>query len=51
VPDLIWQNSSTGQVNVNYYGGAGGATLIGFAVLSSGGPALAGWSVVAALPL
>jgi len=51
VPDLIWQNSNTGQVNVNYYGGAGGATLIGFAVLSSGGPALAGWSVVAAWPL
>jgi hypothetical protein len=48
VPDLIWQYSSTGQVNVNYYGGSGGATLTGFAVLREGGPELAGWKVVAA---
>jgi hypothetical protein len=48
VPDLIWQNSSTGQVNVNYYGGGGGATLIGEAMLRAGGSELAGWSVVAA---
>ena len=48
VPDLIWQNSITGQVNVNYYGGPGGATLTGYAVLRAGGSELAGWSVVAA---
>ena len=47
VPDLVWQNSSTGQVNVNYYGGAGGSTLTGYAVLNSGA-GTAGWSVVAA---
>jgi FG-GAP-like repeat len=47
VPDLIWQNHSTGQVNVNYYGGGGGAKLTGFAVLNSGA-GTAGWSVVAA---
>jgi hypothetical protein len=50
VPDLIWQNSSTGQVNVNYYGGAGGATLTGYAVLNSGA-GTAGWSVVAAVDM
>ena len=47
-PDLVWQNQSTGQVNVNYYGGSGGATFIGYAVLNSGGAATAGWSVVGA---
>jgi hypothetical protein len=47
VPDLIWQNSSTGQVNVNYYGGTGGATLTGWAVLNSG-KGTAGWQVKAA---
>jgi Pro-kumamolisin, activation domain/FG-GAP-like repeat len=47
VPDLIWQKTSTGQVNVNYYGGAGGATLIGYAVLNSGA-GTAGWHVVGA---
>jgi len=47
VPDLIWQNASTGQVNVNYYGGSGGATLTGFAVLNNGA-GTAGWKVVAA---
>jgi hypothetical protein len=46
-PDLVWQNQSTGQVNVNYYGGGGGATLIGYAVLNSGA-GTAGWSVVGA---
>jgi hypothetical protein len=30
VPDLIWQNTSTAQVTVNYYGGAGGASLEGY---------------------
>jgi hypothetical protein len=47
VPDLIWQNTSTNQVNVNYYGGAGGSTLTGFAVLNSGA-GTSGWHVVAA---
>jgi len=50
VPDLVWQNTSTGQVNVNYYGGTGGATLIGYAVLNSGA-GTAGWSVVAAVDM
>ena len=44
VPDLVWQNQSTGQVNVNYYGGTGGATLIGWAVLNSGA-GTSGWKV------
>ena len=50
VPDLVWQNQSTGQVNVNYYGGTGGAKLSGWACLndSSG---MGGWSVVGAWPL
>jgi hypothetical protein len=36
VPDLIYQNTQTGQVNVDYYGGAGGTTFIGWACLSCG---------------
>jgi hypothetical protein len=47
VPDLVWQNAGTGQVNVNYYGGSGGASLIGFAVLNSGA-GTTGWTLVAA---
>jgi hypothetical protein len=43
----VWQNQSLEQVNVNYYGGLGGATLTGFAVLRSG-PGIAGWTVVGA---
>jgi VCBS repeat protein len=46
VPDLVWQNTATGQVNVNYYGGTGGATLTGYAVLNTGA-GTAGWSVAA----
>jgi YD repeat-containing protein len=46
VPDLVYQYISTGQVNVDYYGGPGGSTLIGWAVLYSGGNS--GSSVVAA---
>jgi hypothetical protein len=45
VPDLIWQNSSTGQVNINYYGGPAGTTLTGWACLNQG---VTGWSVVGA---
>ena len=47
VPDLIWQNQSTHQVNVNYYGGAGGAKFTGWAMLNNGA-GTGGWSVVAA---
>jgi len=46
VPDLVYMNTSTRQVTVNYYGGEGGATLIGWAYLNSAGEP-AGWSVVA----
>ena len=46
VPDLIFQNTQTHQVNVDYYGGPGGATWIGWAVLSPyPGP---GWYIVSA---
>jgi len=45
VPDLIWQNDTTRQVTVNYYGGAGGATMTGWAWLNSTGNP--GWTVVA----
>ena len=45
VPDLVWQNDTTRQVTVNYYGGTGGVSLIGWNWLNSGG--IPGWSVVA----
>jgi hypothetical protein len=44
VPDLIWQNDTTKQVTVNYYGGAGGAVYQGWNYLNSAG--VPGWSVV-----
>jgi hypothetical protein len=47
VPDLIWEKNATNQVTVNYYGGAGGATMTGWNWLNSGGEP-AGWHVVAA---
>jgi hypothetical protein len=31
-PDLLWQNATTGQVTVNYYGGAGGAVYQGWRI-------------------
>jgi hypothetical protein len=46
VPDLVYMNTSTRQVTVNYYGGAGGATLIGWAWLNQAGEP-AGWTVAA----
>ena len=46
VPDLVWQNDTTGQVNVNYFGGAAGASLMGFAVLYPAGSA-DGWRAAA----
>jgi hypothetical protein len=44
VPDLIWQNDATRQVTVNYYGGAQGATLQGWAWLNSAG--VHGWQAL-----
>jgi hypothetical protein len=44
VPDLVWQNNTTAQVTVNYYGGTGGATLIGWNWLSATG--YPGWTAV-----
>jgi hypothetical protein len=44
VPDLIWQNTTTHQVTVNYYGGPGGATNIGWNWISEAG--VPGWSIV-----
>jgi hypothetical protein len=45
-PDLVWQYGPTRQVSVNYYGGAGGATYLGWAWLNEAG--VAGWTVVGA---
>jgi len=45
-PDLVWQNSTTRQITVNYYGGAGGATYQGWAYLNAAG--VPGWTVVGA---
>jgi hypothetical protein len=44
VPDLVWQNDTTGQVTVNYYGGTQGATLIGWNWLAN--PGYPGWTAV-----
>ena len=44
VPDLVWQNNSTAQVTVNYYGGTGGATLTGWNYLAN--PGYPGWTAV-----
>jgi FG-GAP-like repeat/Beta-propeller repeat len=49
VPDLIWQNDTTRQVTVNYYGGTGGASIIGWNWLNIAGAP--GWTVVAAADL
>jgi len=46
VPDLIWQNNTTRQVTVNYYGGTGGAVYQGWDWLNATGNP--GWTVVAA---
>jgi hypothetical protein len=45
-PDLVWQYGPTRQVSVNYYGGAGGATYLGWAWLNEAG--VARWTVVGA---
>ena len=44
--DLIWQNNSTGQVTVNFYGGSGGATYQGWCWLNVNSNV--GWNVVGA---
>ncbi|MFN7997040.1 MAG: VCBS repeat-containing protein [Bryobacteraceae bacterium] len=46
VPDLVWQNDATRQVTVNYYGGPGGASLVGWNWLNTSNNS--GWRVVAA---
>jgi hypothetical protein len=43
-PDVIWQNDTTRQVTVNYFGGANGTTLTGWAWLYSGSNP--GWRVI-----
>ena len=45
VPDLVWENPTTGQVTVNYYGGHGGATFKGWNYLNSGAGA-PGWRAI-----
>ncbi|MGA2739156.1 MAG: SBBP repeat-containing protein [Bryobacteraceae bacterium] len=45
VPDLVWEYMPTGQVTVQYYGGVGGATNIGWNWLYESGAV--GWTVVA----
>jgi hypothetical protein len=44
VPDLVWQNDTTAQVTVNYYGGTKGATYQGWNWLSASG--YPGWTAV-----
>jgi len=45
-PDLVWQNDATGQVTVNYYGGADGSMYVGWNWLNTS--PTPGWRVVAA---
>jgi hypothetical protein len=47
IPDLIWQNNTTNQVTVNYFGGNKGSVYQGWAWLNSVGEP-AGWRVVGA---
>src|SRR6266852_4959947 len=42
-PDLVWQNDTTRQVTVHYYGGSPGITFQGWAWLNAGG--IPGWKV------
>ena len=46
VSDLVWINDTTRQVTVHYYGGAGGATDIGWNWLDQGGEP--GWHIISA---
>lgn len=45
-PDLVWQNDTTRQVTVNYYGGTGGTTYLGWNWLNQAG--MPGWHVAGA---
>jgi len=45
VPDLVWENNTTGQVTVNYYGGTGGAVYQGWNWLNQTG--VPGWRAFA----
>ncbi len=47
VPDLVWQNDTTGQLILHYYGGAGGAVYEGYAAMDNGAAAPAGWTLKA----
>jgi len=47
VPDLVWESDSTRQITVHYYGGSGGATLMGWNWLNKSGAL--GWHVAAAV--
>jgi hypothetical protein len=49
VPDLVWQKDSTGQVAVQYFGGQGGGTDIGWNWLNETG--VPGWTVVGAVDI
>jgi hypothetical protein len=42
VPDLVYQNLSLGQLNVNYYGGPGGAVIEGWNALNN----YPGWTAI-----
>jgi len=44
VPDIVWMNNSFRGVTVNYFGGPGGASYIGYNWLIAGEPA--GWRAV-----
>ena len=44
VPDLIWQDEATRKVTVHYYGGTGGATLMGWGWINETG--VPGWSII-----
>jgi hypothetical protein len=44
VPDLVWQNPSTGAAQIWYMGGSGGATITGYANVSTGNS----WHIVGA---
>jgi hypothetical protein len=44
VPDLVWQNNSTAQVLVHYYGGKGGTVYKGWNWLNSAG--VPGWHAI-----
>ena len=50
VPDVLWQNNSTAEVHVNYFGGSGGASLIGYNVLYPPGFS-SGWHIIGALDM